>query len=63
MYLADIFVAPASLAGLPAMSVPVGRSEGLPVGAQIIAPMFEEDRMLAVGAALERALDATEEVR
>ena len=32
MYLADIFVCAVSLAGLPALSLPVGRSEGLPVG-------------------------------
>jgi Asp-tRNA(Asn)/Glu-tRNA(Gln) amidotransferase A subunit family amidase len=43
--------------------VPVGRSEGLPVGAQLIAPEFEEDRMLAVARVLERALDGAAEVR
>lgn len=63
MYLADIFVSAVSLAGLPALSLPAGRSEGLPVGAQLIAPAFEEGRMLAVAAALEAALDATAEVR
>lgn len=63
MYLADIFVSAVSLAGLPAMSLPVGRSEGLPVGAQVIAPAFGESRMLAVAAAVEAALDATAEVR
>jgi aspartyl-tRNA(Asn)/glutamyl-tRNA(Gln) amidotransferase subunit A len=63
MYLADIFVCPGSLAGLPAMNLPIGRSDGLPVGGQIIAPSFEEARMLAVAATLERHLDATAEVR
>ena len=63
MYLADIFVCPGSLAGLPALSLPIGRSDGLPVGGQIIAPPFEEARMLAVAATLERQLDATAEVR
>jgi aspartyl-tRNA(Asn)/glutamyl-tRNA(Gln) amidotransferase subunit A len=63
MYLADIFVCAISLAGLPAMSLPVGRSEGLPVGAQLIAPAFEEERMLGAAGALERAIDATGEVR
>jgi aspartyl-tRNA(Asn)/glutamyl-tRNA(Gln) amidotransferase subunit A len=63
MYLADIFVCPASLAGLPAMSLPVGRSEGLPLGGQLIAPPFEEARMLAVAKTLERQLAATAEVR
>jgi aspartyl-tRNA(Asn)/glutamyl-tRNA(Gln) amidotransferase subunit A len=63
MYLADIFVCAISLAGLPALSLPVGRSEGLPVGAQLIAPYFEEERMLAAAAALERIMPAAEEVR
>ena len=63
MYLADIFVCAVSLAGLPAMSLPVGRSEGLPVGAQIIAPMFEEARMLGVASALEAVVPAAGEVR
>ncbi len=63
MYLADIFVCAVSLAGLPALSLPVGRSEGLPVGAQIVAPFFEDERMLAAAAALERAVAAEAEVR
>jgi aspartyl-tRNA(Asn)/glutamyl-tRNA(Gln) amidotransferase subunit A len=63
MYLADIFVCPINLAGLPALTLPVGRSEGLPVGAQLIAPAFEEERLLAAAAALERAVDAAAEVR
>lgn len=63
MYLADIFVCAISLAGLPAMSLPVGRSGGLPIGAQLIAPAFQEERMLQAAAALERVLDATAEVR
>jgi aspartyl-tRNA(Asn)/glutamyl-tRNA(Gln) amidotransferase subunit A len=63
MYLSDIFVCAVSLAGLPALSLPVGRSEGLPVGAQIVAPFFEDERMLAAAATLERAVDARAEVR
>jgi aspartyl-tRNA(Asn)/glutamyl-tRNA(Gln) amidotransferase subunit A len=63
MYLADIFVAPASLAGLPAMSVPIGRSEGLPIGGQLIAPEMAEGAMISVGRVLESAVDATAEVR
>ncbi len=63
MYLADIFVCSANLASLPAMSLPVGRSEGLPIGAQLIAPMFDEARMLSVAATLETAIDAGREVR
>jgi aspartyl-tRNA(Asn)/glutamyl-tRNA(Gln) amidotransferase subunit A len=63
MYLADIFTCSLNLAALPAMSLPVGRSEGLPVGAQLVAPMFAEARMLGVAAALEAVLDAAREVR
>jgi len=63
MYLADIFVCPANLAGLPALSLPLARSEGLPVGGQLIAPPFEEGRMLSVAAALERHLDPSAEAR
>ena len=63
MYLADIFVCAVSLAGLPAVSLPVGRSEGLPVGAQLIAPFLEDERLLAAAAAIERAVPAGAEVR
>jgi aspartyl-tRNA(Asn)/glutamyl-tRNA(Gln) amidotransferase subunit A len=63
MYLADIFVCAISLAGLPALSLPVGRSNGLPVGAQLIAPSFEEEKMLAAAAVLERVIAADREVR
>jgi aspartyl-tRNA(Asn)/glutamyl-tRNA(Gln) amidotransferase subunit A len=63
MYLADIFVCAISLAGLPALSLPVGRTEGLPVGAQLIAPFLEDERMLAAAAALERVVAAEAEVR
>ena len=63
MYLADIFVCAISLAGLPALSIPVGRSEGLPVGAQLIAPYFEDERMLAAAGAIERVVAADAEVR
>ena len=49
MYLADVFVAPASLAGLPAISVPVGETKsGLPVGLQIIGPRMAESRVLQI---------------
>ena len=63
MYLADIFVAGASLAGLPALSLPVGRSEGLPIGMQLIAPPFAEAKMLAAAAAFEGVIDTRREVR
>jgi aspartyl-tRNA(Asn)/glutamyl-tRNA(Gln) amidotransferase subunit A len=63
MYLADIFVCAVSLAGLPALSLPVGRSNGLPIGAQLIAPYFEEARLLSAAAAIEAAVDSVKEVR
>ena len=56
MYLNDIFTATANLAGVPAMSQPIGRVDGLPVGGQFIAPHFAEDRMFAAAYALEGAL-------
>jgi len=58
MYLSDIFTVTANLAGIPAMSVPVGTVDGLPVGAQVMAGHFDEYRMLMVGYAIERAMGA-----
>jgi aspartyl-tRNA(Asn)/glutamyl-tRNA(Gln) amidotransferase subunit A len=58
MYLSDIFTATANLAGVPAMSQPIGRVDGLPVGGQLIASHFEEEKMFAVAYALELALGA-----
>lgn len=54
MYLNDIFTVPASLAGLPAMSVPTGlTSTGLPLGLQIITNAFDEQTMFCVAKSLE----------
>jgi aspartyl-tRNA(Asn)/glutamyl-tRNA(Gln) amidotransferase subunit A len=58
MYLSDIFTATANLAGVPAMSQPIGRVDGLPVGGQLMAAHFHEDKMFTVAYALERALGA-----
>jgi len=58
MYLSDIFTCTANLAGVPAMSLPIGRVEGLPAGGQLMAAHFEEARMFAAAAALERGLGA-----
>jgi len=55
MYLMDYFTIPMSLAGIPAMSVPAGYVDDLPVGLQICAPAFEEGRMLGVAHAYEQA--------
>jgi aspartyl-tRNA(Asn)/glutamyl-tRNA(Gln) amidotransferase subunit A len=58
MYLADIYTAPASLAGLPAMSVPCGFSqEKLPIGMQLIGPQFREDLLFKVSHIYEQATE------
>ena len=57
-YLADIFTLPASLAGLPGMSVPAGFGEhGLPVGLQLIGNYWQEARLLQAAQAFQRATD------
>jgi aspartyl-tRNA(Asn)/glutamyl-tRNA(Gln) amidotransferase subunit A len=56
MYLSDVFTVTANLAGIPALSLPIGRVDGLPVGGQLLAPYFGEQRMFAVARALERSL-------
>ena len=56
MYLSDYFTVPMPLAGLPAVSIPCGLSEGLPVGFQIAGPAFSEGRILDAAYALERAI-------
>ncbi|MDN3646098.1 Asp-tRNA(Asn)/Glu-tRNA(Gln) amidotransferase subunit GatA [Pontixanthobacter aestiaquae] len=54
MYLNDVFAVPASLAGLPAMSVPCGvNSEGLPLGLQIVGKAFDEQGVMNAGLAIE----------
>ena len=58
MYLSDIFTCTANLAGVPALSLPIGRLEGLPVGGQFMTTHFDEPGMFRLAAALERALGA-----
>jgi len=54
MYLNDVFTVPASLAGLPGISVPAGLSAaGLPLGLQVIGKAFDEECVLRVGAVIE----------
>jgi aspartyl-tRNA(Asn)/glutamyl-tRNA(Gln) amidotransferase subunit A len=56
MYLADIYTVTGSLAGVPGISVPCGKtSEGLPVGLQIYGPAFREERVLQLAHAFEHA--------
>ena len=57
MYLADILTVPANLAGIPAISVPCGKSEGMPVGLQIMGRMFEDERVIDVAYAYEQAVN------
>ena len=54
MYQQDVFTIPASLAGLPSVSLPCGFVDGLPVGMQLIGAHFHEADLLAVGAAFQR---------
>lgn len=56
MYLNDVLTVPASLAGLPCLSLPVGLSkEGLPLGLHLIGPAFDENVLFQVGSILEQA--------
>ncbi|AOL24419.1 aspartyl-tRNA(Asn)/glutamyl-tRNA(Gln) amidotransferase subunit A [Erythrobacter litoralis] len=55
MYLNDVFAVPASLAGLPAMSVPAGLNpDGLPLGLQLVGKPFDEQSVLDAGLAIEQ---------
>lgn len=56
MYLSDIFTVTANLAGVPALSMPIGRAGSLPVGGQLIADHFAEPKIFRVAYALEQAL-------
>jgi aspartyl-tRNA(Asn)/glutamyl-tRNA(Gln) amidotransferase subunit A len=56
MYLNDVCAVPMSLAGIPAISIPNGLSEGLPTGFQIAGPAFSENRILDAAHALEGAI-------
>jgi aspartyl-tRNA(Asn)/glutamyl-tRNA(Gln) amidotransferase subunit A len=56
MYLADIYTVTGSLAGVPGISVPCGKTKaGLPVGMQIFGPHFSEARVLQIARAFEKA--------
>ncbi|MDT4916282.1 MAG: aspartyl-tRNA(Asn)/glutamyl-tRNA(Gln) amidotransferase subunit [Pseudonocardiales bacterium] len=58
MYVNDLCTLPASLSGTPAISVPCGLSEGLPVGLQIMAPALADDRCYRVAATFEAATES-----
>jgi aspartyl-tRNA(Asn)/glutamyl-tRNA(Gln) amidotransferase subunit A len=58
MYLTDVFTIPVNMAGLPGLAIPGGfSSAGLPVGLQLIAPHFEEGRLIQLGSAFQKETD------
>lgn len=58
MYLTDVFTIPVNMAGLPGLAIPGGFSDGgLPVGIQLIAPHFEESRLVQLGSAYQKVTD------
>jgi aspartyl-tRNA(Asn)/glutamyl-tRNA(Gln) amidotransferase subunit A len=57
MYASDVLTVPMSLAGIPAISIPGGLSEGLPVGIQLAGPAFSENRIFEAAHALEKAIE------
>ena len=63
MYLSDVYVCTANLAWIPALSLPIGRDQGLPIGGQLIGPMEGESTIIRIAQVLERALEPTAEVR
>ncbi|MGI8650646.1 MAG: Asp-tRNA(Asn)/Glu-tRNA(Gln) amidotransferase subunit GatA, partial [Rubrobacter sp.] len=63
MYANDICAVPASLAGIPAISIPAGLSDGMPVGVQLMTNHFEEPKLLRAAYAAEQASDFRFEVK
>jgi aspartyl-tRNA(Asn)/glutamyl-tRNA(Gln) amidotransferase subunit A len=58
MYLSDIYTIAANLAGIPGISVPCGFDENnLPIGLQILAPAFAEDKLLRIARMFEKETD------
>ncbi len=57
MYLSDVFTIPVNIAGLPAISIPAGFADGLPLGLQIIAKPFAEETILKIAHAYQQATD------
>ena len=57
MYLSDIYTTPVNLAGLPAVSIPIGFSNNLPVGMQIVGNYFSEDNILNIANLFQKETD------
>jgi aspartyl-tRNA(Asn)/glutamyl-tRNA(Gln) amidotransferase subunit A len=57
MYLSDVCTLPINIAGLPAISIPAGFADGLPIGMQVIGKPFDEETILRVAFAYEQATD------
>lgn len=57
MYLSDAYTIPASLAGIPGLSIPCGFSDGLPIGMQLLGKYMDEDTILSVGEIYQQATD------
>ena len=57
MYKQDQFTVPVNMAGLPAMSIPCGFTEGLPIGLQVIGPHFGESKLFALGSQFQNLTD------
>ena len=57
MYLSDVCTLPINIAGIPALSIPAGFSEGLPVGMQIIGKPFAEETIMKIGHAYQQVTD------
>jgi aspartyl-tRNA(Asn)/glutamyl-tRNA(Gln) amidotransferase subunit A len=57
MYLSDVCTLPINIAGLPAISIPAGFADGLPIGMQVIGKPFDEETILRIAFAYEQATD------
>lgn len=57
MYLADIMTVSANLVGIPSISIPTGKANGMPVGLQLMAPQKSDRNLLALAAAIEKELE------
>jgi aspartyl-tRNA(Asn)/glutamyl-tRNA(Gln) amidotransferase subunit A len=58
MYLSDVYTIAANLAGIPGLSIPCGLDDkGLPIGLQILAPAFEEEKLLRIARMFEAQTD------